>query len=274
MSDTNTNLQQNNISAQPFNASPQQNNTNPAQGGLNTSSATDSGASQNEGIFGSFNLNQTQENKTDNVVVENQKVSSDQNPQTTENNIQKEKANEIEELKNFGVDVLDEEKRHSESNFFSAKKETPKKSFFDKPIVIGENNNAQDSSGSGSLTENSKEKEEIQNPVDTKDLEKDFSDTFTSIESHEEHVGSLESEERRLKDLHQKLTKKAEDKKHLVKQKLEQLKKEKEMLGKELEAIKELEQTASQIEEKLQTIHQIDTELDSIEDRARQELDQ
>jgi hypothetical protein len=81
-------------------------------------------------------------------------------------------------------------------------------------------------------------------------------------------------EELRLKDLHQKLKRKAEEKKHAVKQKLEQLKQEKETLGKELVAIKEIEETAIQIEEKLQTLHQIDTDLDSIEDKARQELNQ
>lgn len=113
--------------------------------------------------------------------------------------------------------------------------------------------------------------------VETKDLEKDFSETFNtgpsvlSINSQETD-DALEKEEQKLKKLHQELKNKAGEKKQKVREGLENLKKQKEILGKELQEIKEIEEVAAKIYEKIQHLEQIDTELDDIEKRAQEEL--
>lgn len=112
-------------------------------------------------------------------------------------------------------------------------------------------------------------------PVETKDLEDDFSKTFsTPIGTHEESAGSdpLAIEEAKLRKLHKELKDKAGAKKIVVKERLEKLKQEKESLGKELEDIKELEGIASKIEEKLKSLETIDSEIDSLEAKAKEEL--
>lgn len=118
----------------------------------------------------------------------------------------------------------------------------------------------------------SPQKEE--NPVETKDLEEDFSKTFsTPIETptlaEEDH---LRMEEEKLRRLYKELKDKAGKKKVVVKERLEKLRIEKESLGKELESIKDIEAIAQKIEEKLKSLEVIDNEIDSLEDQARQEL--
>lgn len=111
--------------------------------------------------------------------------------------------------------------------------------------------------------------------VDTKDLEADFSKTFNtpvSSSSHEDTGNPIALEEAKLKRLHKELKDKASAKKIVVKERLEKLKQEKESLGKELEDIKELEGIAAKIEEKLKSLETIDTEIDTLEAKAQEEL--
>ncbi len=113
-------------------------------------------------------------------------------------------------------------------------------------------------------------------PVDTKDLEADFSKTFNTpvTAGHDLPDGEdpIALEEQKLKRLHKELKDKAGSKKVVVKERLEKLRKEKESLGKELEEIKELELIASKIEEKLKNLEAIDSEIDSLEEQAHKEL--
>jgi len=118
-----------------------------------------------------------------------------------------------------------------------------------------------------------------QDVVDTQDLEKDFSETFHTENGGVSHLfdtGSQEDpiaiEEKKLKRIHKELKEKAAHKKIVVKERLEKLKQEKESLGKELEDIKEIESIAQKIEDKLKTLETIDTEIDALEDQAKQEL--
>lgn len=111
--------------------------------------------------------------------------------------------------------------------------------------------------------------------MDTQELEKDFSETFSErsfATSSKDSIDLLDQEEQKLKKLHVELKARAEQKKQKVKEGLEKLKKEKELLGKELQEIKEIEEIATKIAEKIQNLEQIDTELDDIEKRARAEL--
>lgn len=111
-------------------------------------------------------------------------------------------------------------------------------------------------------------------PVETKDLEEVFTKTFNSplasVSSEEDNP--IAEEEEKLRRLHKELKDKAGSKKVVVKERLEKLKIEKESLGKELEDIKELEAIAGKIEEKLKSLETIDTEIDSLEKQAHQEL--
>lgn len=111
-------------------------------------------------------------------------------------------------------------------------------------------------------------------PVETKDLEEVFTKTFNTplqtLSSKENDPILLEEE--KLRHLHKELKDKASSKKIVVKERLEKLKIEKESLGKELEDIKELEAIAGKIEEKLKSLETIDTEIDSLEKQAIQEL--
>lgn len=113
--------------------------------------------------------------------------------------------------------------------------------------------------------------------VPTEELENDFSKTFStpvSSFSHETSSGldPIKQEEEKLKRLHRELKDKAAAKKTVVKERLEKLRSEKESLGKELEEIKELEGVALKIEEKLKALEAIDTEIDSLEHKAKEEL--
>lgn len=111
--------------------------------------------------------------------------------------------------------------------------------------------------------------------VDTQELEKDFSNTFsTSSVSNDTNssVDALGQEEQKLKDLHSQLKARANEKKQIVKEGLERLKKEKETLGRELQEIKEIEEIATKISEKIKHLEEIDDELDDIEKQAQQEL--
>ncbi len=111
--------------------------------------------------------------------------------------------------------------------------------------------------------------------VPTEELENDFSKTFNAPEfSHEnsEIRDPLKLEEEKLKRLHKELKDKASSKKVVVKERLEKLRIEKESLGKELEEIKEIEGVALKIEEKLQALESMDTEIDSLENKAKEEL--
>lgn len=111
--------------------------------------------------------------------------------------------------------------------------------------------------------------------VPTEELENDFSKTFNAPEfSHNTSNQSdpIKQEEEKLKRLHKELKDKAAAKKIVVKERLEKLRTEKESLGKELEEIKEIEGIAVKIEEKLKALETIDTEIDSLENKAKEEL--
>ena len=160
---------------------------------------------------------------------------------------------DMKELESLGVTVVDESATPRNTTVFDSnsqfkKTQTPVSSVMTQPTSV---------------------------PVDTKALEEDFSNTFSGsslMDTKSSTVDALDQEEQKLKKLHSELKARAEQKKQKVKEGLEKLKKEKELLGKELQEIKEIEEIASKIAENIQNLEQIDTELDDIEKRAREEL--
>lgn len=114
----------------------------------------------------------------------------------------------------------------------------------------------------------------IQDTVETKDLEKDFSDTFSVHPEHEQALEqvSLDAEEQKLQNMYDKLKEKADHEKVLLKKELENLKKEKEKIGARLDSVKEIEAVAAKIQEKLQNLKKIDNDIDDLEKKAQESL--
>lgn len=164
------------------------------------------------------------------------------------------------EVTSMGVTFVDEApEEKQEKNIFSKDSSFKEKEMQD----LGMNNSSETDT------------QKTQQKVETKDLEADFSKTFNSpiVASGDiNEQDPIALEETKLRNLHKELKDKAGAKKVVVKERLEKLRQEKESLGKELEEIKELEAIALKIEEKLKSLETIDSEIDSLEAKAREEL--
>jgi len=227
------------------------------------------------GIFGSTPLiMQSQTNQTSNDSQKDESQKSDDTqvidseeiitvpsepttpvPEATQNTLKNK-----EELSSMGVTFVDETPQE-EKNIFSKdssfKEKEQEQIIAIKPVETP--------------------KSEAVQAVETKDLEADFSQTFntpiiSSTAISDEGGDALGLEEQKLKRLYSELKDKASKKKIIVKERLEKLRVEKEALGKELEDIKEIEALATTIDEKLKNLQAMDTELDSIEKKANEEL--
>jgi|GEM_PF-1635293 len=186
----------------------------------------------------------TEENKKDSVVEENNTTLEE----------------EKHELQDLGMTVVDGQPSQ-ETNIFDSNSSFP----------VSQEKKSEESTDTKEDSIVTKALPEI---VETKDLEKDFSETF-SVDSDSEQVleeVSLDVEEEKLKKMHDKLKEKADHEKTLIKKELEDLKKEKEKIGKRLETVKELESLASSIQEKLQSLEKIDNDIDSLEKKAQASL--
>lgn len=237
---------------------------------------TNSQQNNNEdGIFGSplnFSTNTTQ---TTQGVTEEKEV--DKETEKTDTFIDQSKKTETEtenpeDIISMGVTFVDDSKPVvPEKNIFSQDSSFKNKEIDAIQTIINP----------APVEQSIKKETQILTPentqnFDTKDLEKDFSETFhTTIspsDSSSPESDPISLEQEKLHRLYKELKEKATSKKIIVKERLEKLKLEKETLGKELEDIKEIEAIAQKLEEKLKALKVIDTEIDSLEAQAQQEL--
>lgn len=188
------------------------------------------------------------------IVIEKPENSIKIEPEGAKDSVEK----EAEDLTSMGVTFVGDESPKQEKNIFSQDS-----SFKEKEMEALGMKDAGENTPQNTVR------------VDTKELEADFSKTFNtpiSASPQEDTGNPIALEEAKLKRLHKELKDKASAKKVVVKERLEKLKQEKESLGKELEDIKELEGIAAKIEEKLKSLETIDTEIDTLEAKAQEEL--
>lgn len=235
---------------------------------LNTSSNTNNSAVQNQqddqsGMGQSTIPANPVVDSDENLSSQNQSNPIVQSPDPIQN-----QNSEEDTFAKMGLDVVDENDQAKPSNIFS-----PDSKFREKEqSEIGAQ--TQTSEPAPVLQNTQKQTENTSDDVDTQELEKDFSNTFSDSHSKEAVLPeiSLDSEEEKLRTIHAKLIDKASLEKRAIKEELEKLKQQKEAIGARLEAVKELEEVAAKIQEKLQNLEQIDSDLDSIEQQAKSKL--
>jgi len=176
-------------------------------------------------------------------------------------------------LSNAGVVVMDDIPNET-SNFATKTSDiktpppTPKPRI-DMPIQDPDSNSVPISK------ENQTKIFEKKESIPTEKLESDFNEAFAG--SSKEVLGvdhNINQEKNLLLKLLDKVKSKISLKKNDVKERIDTLRAEKEIVSHELEDIKELEETEQKISEKISLLEKMDEELDNLTNEANQELDQ